>query len=569
MMPVVLLAGPVAGFNSAVFLSFVLSGFGAYLLTLRLSRNRWAALLAGVLFAFSQYRMHNLGAGWLPNLGTQWLPFALLYLDKVLLGAANSVRSRIRPWRWGALAGFFFAMTCLSSWYHVYIGGVAVAVYALARGWPWRQRLLTRRTLIGGLTFAVVAGAMILPLALPLIQYGSKEKDIDWPMVSADDASASIDDLLLPSAYHPLWGDAALNRPAETSANIVPGALYLSLPALLLGIYALRKRAVAAGPIFLVGLVGAILALGLTLHVNGVRVYIPVPASVEDTFSRAMLTLAGKLALNHGAYTPFRADDAIPIPLPGMAFWLFMPFGSTMRVFHRFGMDSSLGFAVLAGMGAAALFARARIWSATTPVVAAARVRDDRNHRTPQFSRQAVLGVLLVAVVLVDIVAAPLNFGMSDTRGSVVDLWLKEQPGDFSVIHFPLARGLNGPGLYRAAIHGKKISYGYGTFFPKAWRVAVDPLGNFPDAASIAVLRSWNVRYVFIGENAYRAGLVDARGDTWEKVQERLKTAQGLRYVRTFDEVAPGRGDILSTKLTYPWTSISMAADRTHVYEIQ
>ena len=105
MMPVVLLAGPTAGFNSAVFLSFVLSGFGAYLLTLRLSRNRWAALLAGILFAFSQYRIHNLGAGWLPNLGTQWLPFALLYLDKVLLDAANGVareRGRCAGARWRA-----------------------------------------------------------------------------------------------------------------------------------------------------------------------------------------------------------------------------------------------------------------------------------------------------------------------------------------------------------------------------------------------------------------------------------------------------------------------------------
>ena len=167
-------------------------------------------------------------------------------------------------------------MTCLSSWYHVYIAGVAVAVYVLARGWPWRQRLFTRRTLIGGVTFAVIAGAMILPLALPLLQYGSKEKGIDWPMVSADDASASVDDLLLPSAYHPLWGDLALQRRAETSANIVPGAVYLSIAgAAARSLCPAQAARAAAWPIFLVGLVGAVLTLGLTLHVNGVRVLHP------------------------------------------------------------------------------------------------------------------------------------------------------------------------------------------------------------------------------------------------------------------------------------------------------
>ena len=62
MMPIVLMAGQVLGFNTAVFLSFILSGFGAYLLAVYLTRNRWAGVLAGILFAFSSYRFHNLGA---------------------------------------------------------------------------------------------------------------------------------------------------------------------------------------------------------------------------------------------------------------------------------------------------------------------------------------------------------------------------------------------------------------------------------------------------------------------------------------------------------------------------
>jgi hypothetical protein len=230
--------------------------------------------------------------------------------------------------------------------------------------------------------------------------------------------------------------------------------------------------------------------------------------------------------------------------MPGMLFSLFMPFGSTMRVFHRFALDSSLGFAILAGLGAASL------WSAT------------------RANRQTLLAAGLIIVALVDVAAAPLPFGVSDASGFEVDHWLSEQQGDFSVIHLPLARGLNGPGLYRAAIHGKKISYGYGTFYPNAWRVAVTPLGNFPNPEAIALLRSWHVRYVLLGQGAYEAVRVDAPGDSWDKVQERLKSTPELRYVRTFDEEMPAIGDKLSDKLTVPWLGVPVIADRTLVYEV-
>lgn len=551
MMPVVLLGGPVVGFNTAVFLSFILSAFGAYLLVVYLTHNRRAGIVAGILFAFSAYRMHNLGQGWLPNLGTQWLPFALVYLDRLLTG-------RPRPLRSGALAGFFFALACLSSWYHIYIAGVAVGLYVLARGWPWQQKLLRRHTLAALVMFALVAAVMILPLAMPLLQYGASEKDIEWPLISADDASASLDDLLLPSTYHPLWGNLILSRRTPSYSVIVPGMVYLGIPALVLAAYALRRRMPAARSFLLIGLAGAILTLGLTLHLNGQRVYIPVPAAVEDIFSRAMLTISGRLALNPGSYWPFRKEEAIPIPLPGMTFSLFVPFGSTMRVFHRFGLDSSLGVAVLAGLGTAALLeqvnrrpAQAHVLPLRRPVVTG-----------------TLLAACLIAIVLFDIDAAPLVYGLSDTGGTATDAWLKQQPGDFSVMQLPLVRALNGYALYRAAIHGKKISYGYGTFYPKAWRAAVTALSDFPNPEAVDLLRSWNVRYVLLGEGAYKAGLVDTAGDSWDKVQERLKTTSGLRYVTTFDEASPTIGDHLSARLTNPWLFIPAAIDRTHVYEV-
>ena len=74
--------GRIAGYNILFFLSFILSGFGAYLLANYFTKNKSAALIAGVIFAFSPFHIHNaLGT----NVGTmhqEWLPLFALYLFK-------------------------------------------------------------------------------------------------------------------------------------------------------------------------------------------------------------------------------------------------------------------------------------------------------------------------------------------------------------------------------------------------------------------------------------------------------------------------------------------------------
>jgi len=51
---------PVLGYNIALLLSFALSALGAYLLVLRLTRSPAAGFVAGLVFAFSSYRLTNL-----------------------------------------------------------------------------------------------------------------------------------------------------------------------------------------------------------------------------------------------------------------------------------------------------------------------------------------------------------------------------------------------------------------------------------------------------------------------------------------------------------------------------
>mgnify|MGYP001108588180 CR=1 FL=1 len=57
---------------------------------------------------------------------------------------------------------------------------------------------------------------------------------------------------------------------------------------------------------------------------------------------------------------------------------------------------------------------------------------------------------------------------------------------------------MNGPPLYAASQHGKRIAYGYGTFYPRDWLAQNAALARFPAPESLAPLRQWGVRYVLV-----------------------------------------------------------------------
>ena len=99
-------AGPLGAYNLEVLLAFVLCGYFTYLLALKLSGHRVYAFLAGLIFAFCEFRILKAGYhGHLTHVNQQFIPlfalFAVLYYR--------------RPrWYYGAGAGlaFFLATFC-------------------------------------------------------------------------------------------------------------------------------------------------------------------------------------------------------------------------------------------------------------------------------------------------------------------------------------------------------------------------------------------------------------------------------------------------------------------------
>jgi hypothetical protein len=121
---------PVFAYNLTLFLTWPLSGLAVFLLVLRLTRQRDAAFIAGLTYAFAPYRVAQLAH--LQVLACYWLPVALLSLHAYLDDGRR---------RWLILFGTAWVLQSLSNGYYMLFGGVLIALwlayFCFARG-AWR-----------------------------------------------------------------------------------------------------------------------------------------------------------------------------------------------------------------------------------------------------------------------------------------------------------------------------------------------------------------------------------------------------------------------------------------------
>jgi hypothetical protein len=529
-LPLTLLGGEVAAYNLLLLMSFVLSGFGMYLLALHLTGSRIAGLLSGIVFAFCPYRMAHLGTGHLPLMGTQWLPLLFLYLDRMVMQQRSSD---------AFMGALFYSLGVLSTWYYAYMFALAGLLYVLLRGRPWRQYLWQRHFAARALTFVVVCLLLVGPLALPVTQVW-KEGDRPQSLRYVDHFSASPLDFVYPSVMQPLWGTWLLKRYPQ---NVNESILFLGLVPLVLGVIALRSRHSRLPAVFAwLSLIFGVMALGTTLHWGNHPVYVAVPGWLEQMFTVGMGFLTKRLALYPISSYSLRVAGAIYLPLPTLLLYLYLPFFSAMRVWARFGLVTIFGVSVLAGYGLQQLCKKYAGRSA------GARAQ----------LRGLLVTTALFGLVILEFTAFPYALGTCQVQARPVDAWLASQGGDFAIMEFPIAKAMSGRSLYAMRVHGKKIAFGYGTFFPRAFNEQRAVLESFPSRESIALLKDWDVRYVLLGSRSY--------GQAWPQVEKDLSVLSSLRHVLTLEDIPIYEGDRLLRLL--PGTERAFVVDRIHVYEV-
>jgi hypothetical protein len=429
-------------------LSFVLGGYGAYLLALyalrTVHRSRFiihsAAFLAGVIFAFSPYHFAHL-LGHLQLIALQWIPFYVLYLIRGLDRAEKKPgfpiepRNQISaPARDALMAGLFLILVGLVDWYYVMyclmFTGLLLAIRLV-------QRRLTRRGV------GVVAGALAVfglalsPLLLPMMQAAAT-----WTGTSLlrgfEETRVLSADLLAfvtPQVFHPLWGDWAQARSARFTATPSEYTVFTGFTVLALCAIALvtirtrreqsdfsRKSRTAAlssaspGLYLLSAAVFALLALGPALKING---------------QTALLPGGGE------------------IPLPYRLLYEFVPFIKLSRSVSRMDVMVMLFLGVGAAFGVAALVD----W-----VIGRLGHRLNGKWVNWQIGRWVAVGA--VALVIFEFWPAPYPVSPPDTPA-----WyetLAQDPNEGAVLNLPANYERPWYLLYQTA-HGKPLATGYVT----------------------------------------------------------------------------------------------------------
>ncbi len=390
-----------ATYNILLILTFVLSGLGAYLLVEYMTKNKNAALIGGMVFAFSPYHLaKGLGALFLANV--QWLPFYALFLLKTFDEKSD--------WKAPVLAGIFFAAASLSDWtYMMYLlmFTAAYALYALVvRRKPFNKALAKKATIL-----AVVSALLVIPALYPIISSAVRQETSTAPLSDTIELSADMLGFFAPGILHTIarnapWtpGDFYSKRQYTSGERTV----YLGYTALALGIFGMIARSKKAFFWFAAGLVTFVLMLGPVLHIGG-----------NDSWQFGNTTVHVE-------------------PLPYLVLGN-LPFFSYLHVPARLDAILTLCLAVLAGFGAAALFERLE-------------KRKNNGART---------AAIVAIFVLIFIEYAAVPYPLSSTEIPAYYLELKTSNGNEVLLEYPAITAETQEYDYFQTVHGKKIVWGH------------------------------------------------------------------------------------------------------------
>jgi hypothetical protein len=247
---------PVLGYNFVLLLSFVLTGFGTYLLVYRLTGRRYAAFVAGLIFAFCIYRFSLLSK--LQLLSTQWMPFTLLYLDQIANRKSQIANS--------LLFALFLSLQCLASFYYAFQSALTIALYLV--WFAVTQRGVIRRDAAINFGLALMLAAIfIAPFIVTYLQV-SQELGFERNTWELEEFSAVPADYFIARAGNWLYGKLT----APFAAPGGEGCLFPGVLVIVLGLYgASMSREKARSFYVLLALFALLMSFGpnlqLTRHV--------------------------------------------------------------------------------------------------------------------------------------------------------------------------------------------------------------------------------------------------------------------------------------------------------------
>ena len=305
--------------------SYILGGFGMFLLARYLTNAPLAGFVAGLIFAFWGGRTYYCDQ--LSSASIQWFPFCMFYLAKTL---------RETPRRFPALAGLFWAMSALSGWYNAVFASLLVGAWLMYAACAECRRFFSWPVISRIALMTLIFAALMFPFLAPMLtDIFTGEDYMKYELIPSD--CASVNALLLPGANHGVlgkfvrYGYASIDAPPQWG---VTGAAFIGYTTLALCAYAawrVNRRETAFW------LIAALAFIALALG--------PRPQLFAKTYNR--------------------------VPLP-FALLQYLPALNIIRLPVRFMIPAMLCGGVAAGYGCADLLRRLRFRAAAFALISAA-----------------------------------------------------------------------------------------------------------------------------------------------------------------------------------------------------
>ncbi|HEX7587966.1 MAG TPA: interleukin-like EMT inducer domain-containing protein [Anaerolineae bacterium] len=387
-LPIQFLFGLIPASNAEMLFSFVMSGYGAfllarYLLWSALERRdlaTLAAFVAGALFAFSSNRMVYVSLGHYNIVSAEWVPFYILFLVKTV---------REPQWRNALLAGLFAALALYVELTYGVLLGLFTLLY-LAFSWRavWTRAVFSRLAVLGA-----TAAALFSPLLVPTLNeiFTSGYSRPGWG--DADKLVADLVGFFTPTTLNPL------NRNWVQELDLVRQGI---------------SRFADVNTVFLGYATLALASIACVCYWKTIKVW------VASAFVFAVLSLGPLLNINGKSL--FDLDGLnITVPMPFLLLH-YIPLLKENRTPNRFSVLVMLSLAVLVGFAIVWVFQKAEKLPQKV---------QGRTGRLP-----AAVCLLLLGLILLEHSALPLP--LTDARIPDVYAQIGREPGDFAVLTLPL-----------------------------------------------------------------------------------------------------------------------------------
>lgn len=547
-LPIYWLTGNIILSYNLLFLStFVLSGFGMFLLVRDLTGDARAAFIAGLVYGFLPYRIASIPH--LQVMSSQWMPFALWGLNRYV-SAIPAPGSRFPS---GAALASGAGALVLQNWscgYYLLYFAPFVPLFVIHR--LWNAGTLGSSKAWAGL---IAAAALTLAVTVPfLIPYMAAQRyfGFERPFEEVARFSANAWSYLTASENLNVWGEVMRFSPraeGEAFLGLIPWLLAA------VAVSSLSPRAIASAPSVsrwrtsvtaLLSLLAILLVIALiaTMLLGSFDLAFISASSPTRVLIQFLVVLAVLLAISPPARIETARIARSPITVAFiatvLAMWLslgsnsplyrwlyeYVPGFNGVRVPARYAMIAGLFLAILAGYGAKSVLARIR---------------------SPK--PQVVL-VLLATLVLLEGVAVPMEMNRTWAAGEAmpparvmpysaapaVYARIKDLPEGTAITEFPFGDGAwEIRYVYYAAAHLKPITNGYSGSFPMRYQQRVALLRDVArdPGAAWQSLKESGTTHVIVHRTAFADGTRADNVETWLK-------ANGAVEIERFAE-----GDVL------------------------